>query len=338
MATALRTRPGGTASIRPRRRVGWFDAVALLYGAATAVSLAAWLAFGDTWWTLLVNAATFWWALPALPLVLVALLLRRRLAVVALGLPAVLFVWSFGGLFVGSAPAAAGDLRVASYNTYVRAPDTSHVVSLVRDEHPDVLLVQEVFPSTAAAIREGVADHLPHSWFGEPGRVGGVGVVSRHPIVEVRPIPQVDVHSRPTAVVVLDVDGRRLQVVAVHLTSPCPLCGESVVERQRFEAEQRRAEMDAIVSVLDDDAPAVVGGDFNSDRRADPYRMLAGAGFRDPQLEAGSGPGFTWPATGVGAVRIDWVLVRGLAPAAAWVDPPRASDHRPVVADLAWED
>lgn len=321
-----------------RRRIGILGAAAILYAVATAAALAAWFAVGDTWWTLLVNVSTFWWTLPALPLLVLALLLRRRVAVLALSVPALLFVWAHGGLFVGSAPAAAGDLRVASYNTFVQAPDTTHVASLVRDEHPDVLLVQEILPGQARSIRDGVVDHLPHSWFGEPGRVGGVGVLSRHPIVEVRPIGSPDVLSRPTAVVVLDVGGRQVQVVPVHLTSPCMLCGESVLERQRFEAERRRAEMDAILQALDEEVPAVVGGDFNSDRRADPYRALAAAGFRDPQIEAGSGPGFTWPASRMGTVRIDWVLARGLVPAAAWVDPPRASDHRPVVADLAWED
>lgn len=327
--------PNETSTRGGRVASRWPGFLAGVYGSFTAVVVFVWMVAGDTGWGVTVNALQFWWALPAIPLLLLALLLRRSTAALFLAVPAVLWVWAYGGLFWGSAPVPEGDLRVATYNTYIRAPDLSHVVSLVRDERPDVLLLQEVLPRQRDGLRSLLGRELPHSWFGEPGRIGGIGLMSRYPIVEVRGIPPLRRVARPTAVVVLDVDGTRVQVVPVHFTSPCPRCGESLIGRLAEEANSRRAEAQEVLAALDEELPAIVGGDLNSTRRNDAYRHFASAGFRDPQIEAGSGPGFTWPDGTGPLVRIDWVLARGLVPAAAWVDPPRASDHHPVIVDLA---
>ncbi|MDQ3931744.1 MAG: endonuclease/exonuclease/phosphatase family protein [Actinomycetota bacterium] len=346
MSTSLDLPAPHVASVSVRHR-RWSHLLAVGYGMAATSLLFAWWLFGDTWWTQTLNAATFWWALPGLPLAAVAALRRRWRTAAWLAVPAGIFVWSYGGLFVGSSPVVPGDVRIVAYNLFIRTPDVSHVVALARDERPDVLLLEEVLPQPAALLRAQLADRFPHAWLGESGRVGGVAVLSRHPIVEVRPVGKVGRFSRPTAVVVLEVDRRsrtdtpsrgrrRLQVVPVHLTSPCPSCGESVLERQAFEADIRREEMEAIIAALDPSLPAVVGGDFNSTRRNDPYRLLDAAGFRDPQIEAGSGPGFTWPERSPPVVRVDWIMSRGLVPTDAQVGPARASDHRPVIAELAW--
>lgn len=306
------------------------------YGLAAAGALLAWALGGDRSWTLPFNATTFYWSLPGVPLLLVALLARSWRAAAPLAVPALVFVWVYGGLFVGGPPDVEPDLRVASYNTFIQAPGVSHVVELVRVEQPDIVLVQEVQPLRADQLRAQLGDVLPYVSFEprEAGRIGGVGVLSRFPILEERrlePLPG----ARPTSVVVVDIDGRPVQVVSVHLTSPCLFCGGSVLERQAFEASMRYEETRAVIAELDPELPVILGGDLNSTRRSDPYRLLAASGFRDPQIEAGSGPGFTWPDGSGPFFRIDWIMVRGLTPVGAWVGPPRGSDHRPVVVDVA---
>lgn len=316
------------------RRLAFLGAA--IYGVAALGVVVAWASVGDRDWTLPFNATTFWWSLGGCAMFLLALALRSRRTAVPLAIPALVFVWAYGGLFVGSPPDVEPELRIASYNTFIQAPDVSHVVELVRAEEPDLLLVQEVQPARADELRAQLGDTFPHMSFEsrEAGRIGGTGVLSRYPILEERALEPVS-GARPTSIVVVDVGGRPVQVVSVHLTSPCFACGSSALERQGFEAEMRHAEMDAIIAALDPGLPAILGGDLNSTRRSDPYRLLAGAGFRDPQIEAGSGPGFTWPDGSGPFFRIDWILVRGATPAAAWVAPPRASDHRPVVVDVA---
>lgn len=341
MTTRTRTETAEDAPPTVTRRRGHPLAVSLagLYALVTVAVLLTWWTVGDVWWAQPLNVTTFWWTLPAIPLVAVSLAGRRWRAAVFLAVPALTFVWSYGGQFVPNGAPGPADLRVATYNTYVNAPDVEHVVALVEDQRPDVLLLQEVFPERGERLRAALSDwYGDHAWIGQDARVGSVAVFSRFPVLEVRPIRPPSTHSRPTAVVVLDVGGQPVQVVALHLISPCRDCGP-VSDRLELEGEVRRAEVDAVLAALDADVPAIVGGDLNSNDRSEPYRALVEHGFEDPQSAVGQGPGFTWPAnrrTGPW-LRIDWVLVRGFEAVRSYVADAGPSDHRPVVVDLALE-
>lgn len=316
----------------------------MTYAAVTVAALLLWVVVGDAWWLQPMNLSTFWWPLPAVVLLLPALVTRHWRAMAWLALPVLAWVWIYGTAFVPPTAVvmdAPADLRVASWNTYVGAPDGSHVVDLVKELDLDVVLLMEVFPGRQTELETSLADRLPHTAAVQSEGVGGVMVASRFPIVEVVEVPAV-AGARSSLRAVVEVEGRRVQVVPVHLRSPCLACGDSVSERLSLEGTSREAEMAAVLGVLDPDLPAIVGGDFNSTERSLPYRELVGAGFDDPQRSVGQGSGFTWPAGGTPvpfpAVRIDWLMARGLAPVAAWVAPVGASDHRPVVATFSFEE
>ncbi len=323
-----------------RRR--WPLVLCLGYAVLALAWVMAWMVVGDAWWLQPFNLTTFWCTLPAVFLLPVAALFRRWSAVAALAVPATIFLWSYGTLFLPSTtPDLPPDLTVATYNTWVQAPDGEHVRELVERVQPDVLLLQEVFPPLQAELEESLADTLPHTMAVQSEGVGGVMVASRYPIVEERAVETGSEAVRATAVAVVDVDGQLVQVVPVHLRSPCPTCGASLTDRLELEGESREAEMATVLATLDRTTPAIVGGDFNSTERSAPYRSLTGAGFDDAHREAGSGPGFTWPNDGrlpFPAFRIDWLLSRGLEPLDAWVEAGGASDHRAVVAVFAFEE
>lgn len=312
-----------------------------MYAIGTVLAVFAWFVAGDTWWVQPLSLSTFWWTLPGVVLVGLATVLGRRRAAVLFAVPALVWLWSYGTLFL---PAGfvdqAPDVRVASYNTYVQAPSLDSVAALVDQASPDVLLLQEVFPERAQGLEGLLAESHPHQVVVQSPGVGGVVVASRFPVVDQRTVPLAEPGTRDTAVVVLDVDGRRLQVVPVHLTSPCPGCGASLTERLELEGRRRRAELASVLQALDTRVPAVVGGDFNSTARSEPYRLLTRAGFEDPHRAAGTGPGFTWPNDRLWfpVLRIDWVLTRGMDPVDAWVGDGGASDHRPVLVDLAFRE
>lgn len=98
--------------------------------------------------------------------------------------------------------------------------------------------------------------------------------------------------------------------------------------------------------------PVLVTGDFNADPGSPVHQIFASAGFGDAHLLAGNAPARTFHKfQGEGFVsprperegRIDWILVRGASPEAAWAprfckvvrdaEPPvYPSDHYPVVA------
>ncbi|MEX1162377.1 MAG: endonuclease/exonuclease/phosphatase family protein [Nitriliruptor sp.] len=316
-------------------------AIAWPYAAITAVVLVLWFARIDHPAAQVLDLATFWATLPATVLVLVALVRRDALAVVLFAIPAAVWVWSYGGAFLpGSGSDRPADLRVASFNTFVGAPDEGHVLSLVEEQEPDVLLLQEVFAPREEALLAALGDRYPHHQVDRSEGVGAVVILSRYPITEVTEVGGASDRSRLTSVVRLDVDGTSLQVASLHLISPCPGCGPSVLERLELEDDVRRAEIGAVLEVLDPDLPAVLGGDLNSGDRSTAYRRLVEAGFSDPQRDVGSGMGFTWPADGrwlPPVVRIDWVLTRGSTSIDAWVVDAGGSDHRAVVVDLALE-
>ncbi len=316
-----------------------FRRVPVVYAVGTTLALLAWGFAGDTWWAQPLALSTFWWSLPGVVLVAIAALARRPRAVALFAVPALVWVWSYGTLFLpSSTPEVAPDLRVATFNTYEGSPSLQSVRALVAETDPDVLVLQEVGPDREQRVRGALGDRYETILAVQDERAGGVMVLSRHPLVETRPVSLSTAPTRDTAVAVLDVEGQHVQVVPVHLTSPCPRCGTSMTERLDLEGDRRPAELAAVLRALDGRHPAIIAGDLNSTERSEPYRLLTAVGFEDPHRAAGIGPGFTWPndRLPVPVVRIDWILTRGLVAVDAWVGDGGTSDHRPVIADLAF--
>lgn len=312
--------------------------LALGYGVVATGLALAWASDYDPWWIQPANLLTFWWSLPGLVLAPVAAVRGRPLVAVACLPAALVFLGAYGGLFLPGGGVADDDpLRVMAFNTYVLAPGADHVVQEVRAQDPDVVLLVEVFPQREEVLRDRLSDAYPWIETRSSDGVGGVMVLSRYPIVEAVDVGGATEGSRRTLAATVDVDGTPVQVVPVHLISPCLECGRSITARLDFEEEARRLEIGAVLRALDRRTPAIVGGDFNSTDRSGPYRRLVRAGFDDPHRAVGFGPGFTWPSDGVVPpfLRIDGILTRGLDAVGAHVGDSGASDHRPVVVDLS---
>ena len=85
------------------------------------------------------------------------------------------------------------------------------------------------------------------------------------------------------------------------------------------------------LAYIGDRAPAVFGGDFNSDPGSPVTQEIIAVGFMDPFTVLGIVPApKTSPAINP-LKRIDYVWTRGMAPLDAWVPDSAASDHRMVV-------
>jgi endonuclease/exonuclease/phosphatase family metal-dependent hydrolase len=107
--------------------------------------------------------------------------------------------------------------------------------------------------------------------------------------------------------------------------------------RQYRDAIVRRAEQaeQLAAMIAEETEPVVVVGDFNSTRNNWDFNWIA-AGLRDAFEVAGSGRGATYHARYPFA-RIDFVLVsEEFAILSAQVPKVVISDHRPVIATLAW--
>lgn len=348
---------------RPRtRRPAGLHLLATAYGLASTGLLVAVAVVGDgSALTYAAALGVFWWVLPALGLVPVAVVGRRWGTLASLLVPAVVAGALTGpyllpgrgdGEVVGRAESGA-DLRVAAFNTSgTRGLDA--LDALVRRDAPDVLLLQEIGPST----REALADRYPqypHRSYGtafqdSPGAAGSVArsgsdaVLSTVPLVSVEPVEGLPAGARPAEVVRLRTSQGEVAVVSLHLASPCLFCsrveqeqnpagGTASAARVRTAEARRFAELARALGA--DGTPVVLGGDLNSSDLNTPLGVLTGSGLVDvhravgtrPQLTRGSNPGYA---------RVDVVLVRGLRPLADAERPAGGSDHSPVVADLAW--
>lgn len=223
---------------------------------------------------------------------------------------------------------SASTLRVLSANLANGRADADAFADLVEAVEPDVALVQELTPRQADALArvlsfgklEPALDHK------------GMGIALRAP-GSVRRL-HLPYRSAFVADVPCGADGEPIEVLNLHLAAPHV---HPVVRRLR----DRRAQLDLVLEYLDGAPRArrVLGGDLNATPLWPAYRRLR-ARFDDAAVEAarriGRRPGATWgPWSGsTRLLRIDHVLVQGLAATATRVLPLRGSDHSALVADL----
>lgn len=252
-----------------------------------------------------------------------------------------------------SDPAASDDargLRLVTYN--IRwglgadgVHDLDRTAAVLRLLDADIVLLNETDVNWR---RSGNVDQpaylaeaagYPYMYFAPALRTrasGGRGaslygntLLSRHPIAHAETVPlPVPLGREPRAALVAQVvaGGKRLTVVGTHL---------GLSQRERTAQTARLAEI-----VTGRPGPVVLMGDFNAlPGSPEMAQLLAGpAGLVDAHEFAGRWAGLTFPA-GAPSARIDYVLVSAdLADriVAAQAHAADASDHLPIVVELAW--
>lgn len=270
---------------------------------------------------------TPWAALGGLFVTGVALALRNwaaglLAALATVYLAAVVLPRAVGGEIVS--PAGRETVSVVASNVYLSQADPHALVELVDRYHAEILTVEELTPSFAAALRrEGIMERLPYAWLmASPGGVGG-GVYSS---LRMRPLrvpssfdfrmPRVELTAR---------NGQRLRVVAVHPKPP--ISGYSDWE------EALRS-----LPSTGSGTPWILAGDFNSNFDTAEFRNVVDRGYRDAGVTTGRGLEPTWPSTlkfPFGLTTIDHVLADERLDFADYgVANLPGSDHRTIHAEL----
>ena len=279
----------------------------------------------------LVPLITFtpWVALGSVIPVAAAALARRRLAalvasVVALGFAAVVLPRAFGG---GVGDRSGPQLDVMTANLKVGKADPNRFVALVEELDPDLLAIQELTPSIAAALeRSGLRDVLPDAVLRpEPGS-GGSGIYATGGLRGLAPDPPAPGGFHMAAATLEQDVGPALEITSVH-TQP-PTRGETT---------------DLWKQDLQSLPPAGAGGyrlllgDFNATLDHAELRSVIDAGYNDAADAAGAGLAFTWPSGRLlpAPVTIDHVLAdERLGVGDVSVHEISGSDHRAVFAEL----
>jgi vancomycin resistance protein VanJ len=325
----------------------WALGLVAAYGlAATLVLLAVGVLRDRTAVTYTAALFSFWWLLPAPALVLLAGVLRSWRVVAAVAVPAVVCAVLQGPYLLNRLPGGEPDrdLRVATYNLTKTTP-LDGLYALIQSEQPDVLLLQEVTAESRPALE--TLPGYPYSSFGpmSPGyEPDGDAVVSKLPITGAEPVTGLPEGARPTDVVTLDAGGREVDVVSVHLASPCIGCvadrqavnpAGSTSQAARLRVAEARRYADVAAGLIAAGRTVVLGGDLNSAPLNQPLGELTDAGLVDVHRAVGTWPALT-RAPGPGVARVDAVLVSGLVPVRSVEGARGPSTHSPMVADLAW--
>lgn len=318
---------------------------ATIYALVIVILATGWsIAPTATWWIALTNVFAAWFFLPVLTLIPLALVLRSRWLTGTAAIVGVTFVLLFGGLFLprlSLGEPAGHDLRVATFNQLYYGDQPERIVAAIRDQDADIVAIQELHTSVAEALQRDRAQLYPYQYLLPSERAGGLGVLSRYPLLGLQPLDGRDA-------LIVDVAGQPVIVLNVHVH----FSGISKVRSQRFfglpylrmyDMEGRLTQVESLLYALRPvTGPVIVMGDFNTGDREPGYAAMQ-AQFRDAYRETSSGFGYTFPyrrrmgpiMLPVPMVRIDYIWTRGpITPLSSAVTCIEGSDHCMVVANL----
>ncbi|MFF6998622.1 endonuclease/exonuclease/phosphatase family protein [Streptomyces sp. NPDC008313] len=260
------------------------------------------------------------WLGVLIPVLLVLALVRRSAtALIAVLLPATVWLTLFGGLLVDRT-GSGGDLTVATHNVNADNPDPSGTARDVAASGADVLALEELTQSAVPVYEKALAPtYRYHSV------QGTVGLWSKYPLSDAEPVNIRLGWTRAMRATVTTPEGR-IGVFVAHLPSV------RVKLEAGFTARQRDKSADALGEAIAGDVmqKVVLLGDLNGTMNDRALNAVT-AQMRSTQGAAGSGFGFSWPAS-FPMARIDQIMVRGVEPVTSWTLPETGSDHLPIAA------
>jgi vancomycin resistance protein VanJ len=261
-----------------------------------------------------------WLGVVGVPLLLLLALLRRSAtALIAVVVPVLVWLNLFGGL-LSDKTAAGGDLTVATHNVNADNPDPSGTARDVAASGADVLALEEL-KATAVPVYEGAlaSTYKYHSV------QGTVGLWSKYPISDVQPVDIRLGWTRAMRATVTTPEGP-VAVYVAHMPSV------RVKLASGFTARQRDTSADALGEAIADErlSRVILLGDLNGTMNDRSLNAVTSQ-MRSTQGAAGSGFGFSWPAS-FPMARIDQIMVKGIDPVSSWTLPRTGSDHLPVAA------
>ena len=224
----------------------------------------------------------------------------------------------------------SASVRVLSANLGLGHADPRAVVALATGS-ADVLVLQEMTPEVATAMSAAGLDAVfPHRVIDPRPMAAGIGVWSRHPIVDSAPIGG---YQMPMLSAQIRLPGIRFDttVLAVHLAAPWvqPLRWFSG-DIEQLPTTLREVSRNAGAGAV------IVAGDLNATYDMQPFRRLLAEGYRDAAEQAGAGLTLTYPSRPWQrpVIGIDHILVYNCSASAAHTVAVPGSDHRGLAATI----
>jgi endonuclease/exonuclease/phosphatase (EEP) superfamily protein YafD len=299
----------------------------------------------------IINMFAIYIFLPLPLFFILALYVRRKEGLIDGALALIVFILFWGRLFIPhpQLASAEGDrLSVMTYNLLGWQSDIDQQIETIRQENPDVVLLQELNPVMAAALKSDLLDEYPYQVLDPADGVEGMGVISKYPIQPTEAELPLGWVGTPQ-VLEMDWNGRSTKLVNFHM-QPSDI---NTLSKISGENRRREAQARALADLALDAGPLIVGGDANATPMNTPYRIITGE-LKDSWLEAGFWLGHTFPGSDVQGssrprlagfpvpkwlMRIDYIFHtphwRAVSAHTAPFDG--VSDHRGVVTTLIWD-
>ncbi|GGT25798.1 endonuclease/exonuclease/phosphatase family protein [Streptomyces purpureus] len=254
------------------------------------------------------------------PLLLALALLRRSAtALIALLLPAVVWLNFFGGLMTDKS-AAGGDLTVATHNVNADNPDPEGTARKVAASGADVVALEELKADMVPVYEKALADTYKYH-----DVQGTVGLWSKYPMSDTRPVDIRMGWTRAMRSTVTTPHGE-VAVYVAHLPSVRVKLNAGFTANQRDNSADQLGEAIAAEQVR----RVILLGDLNGTMNDRSLNAVTSQ-MRSTQGAAGDGFGFSWPAS-FPMARIDQIMVKGVEPVSSWTLPATDSDHLPIAA------
>ena len=318
---------------------------------AAFLSLAVKTPVAGAWWLELMQYALYpLILLPALAAFMASFLLTRAWRLAA-ALALVLVLTAVMGLALGRADSGAGRVRVMTYNikAYLAEQNLggySRLAWEVALHNPDVLVMQDAGP--LSDMRREKPDTASAVFAGrQVYEYGQYIVASRFPLRDCRPGDiSFDGKSHSYVRCTVNASGTDIDLFTAHLLSPREGLNATRFERADGIGEWQHNFNSRLIqaSKLAADAaqrkrPLIVAGDLNAPESSPVVQVLLERGLRDAFSAAGLGYGYTHGHSlrpHISFLRIDHILVSPeLGVVDCFVGGKEASEHRPVIADLA---
>lgn len=312
----------------------------LLHASLVLIVLALFMLVGESWWPVsLLLFCPRWLFLT--PLLVLGLATARAKCHSLWLLHAAVAMVVIGPIMRPNVPLGATrrtanegiPIRVLTLNQHNGRFRAEALIDLIESEGVNLVCFQEIqfLPALEAYFSRG--------WFRDRSRC----VASRFPIVEELD-PSVPLFDDPGCVRVRIRPAPGTDFIFASVHGPTiRQAFHSLLERDTrgfaSAVESRRSFVRELLATLDNvrGLPTIIAGDFNVPAGSSllaPLRL----DFRDGFEQAGWGFGYTWPSWLPG-IRIDQIHAsHGWTFSRCWVGPDLGSDHRPLIAELAFSE
>ncbi len=262
--------------------------------------------------------------------IVLAFLTNRNLLGFSLAVPALFIFVTYAPLFLPRQVNSHDGmhLKIMSYNVWRENSNITEMAGVVRNQKPDLLLLQEIHRDKLRALVAELDDLYPNA----PNVVFEEQKLQA--MISHFPLQQIDAGSGK---------GRAQKVIAMTPGGPITVLN---IHPSRGNWQRRHKQMSTLLAddIAGDANPLILGGDFNTTDQTQTYRLFDQI-LKNAHWQAGWGFGFTYPSSDVKfrsrlsfppLVRIDHIFYSRhfVAQKAATLSDSGGSDHFPIIAEL----